>query len=80
MGDNATYPDITTMWEAIICFKDPHYEWHAWDYMFGTCGKYGVENLVVYLDEENDHSSSIVWFKKLAWRRLLVRKGRKRKN
>ncbi len=48
--------------------------------MFGTCGNYGVENLAVYLDEENDHSSSIVCFKKLAWRRLLVRKGRKRKN
>jgi hypothetical protein len=62
VGDHATYPGITTMWEAIICFKDPHSEWHAWDYMFGTCGNYGVENLVVYLDEENDHSSSIVWF------------------
>jgi len=48
--------------------------------MFRTCGNYGVENVVVYLDEKNDHSSSIVCFKKSAWKRLLVRKGRKRKN
>ncbi len=61
MGDHTIHPSITIMWEAIVCPKDLHSEWHAWDYMFGTCGNYGVENLVVYLDEEDDHSSFIVF-------------------
>ncbi len=29
VGDHATYLGITTMWEVIVCLKDPLSEWHA---------------------------------------------------
>lgn len=29
VGDHATYHGITIMWEAIVCLKNPHFEWHA---------------------------------------------------
>jgi hypothetical protein len=67
------------MWEAIVCPKDPHSKWHAWDYMFGTCGNYGVENLVVYLDEEDDHSSSIICLKCFSMEKVVSKKGEEKK-
>ncbi len=29
IGSNAIYPSITALWEAIVCPKDSHSEWHA---------------------------------------------------
>ncbi len=43
------------MWEAIVCLKNPHFEWHAQDCMFGTCGNCGVDNMALYPNEETWH-------------------------
>jgi hypothetical protein len=52
VGSHATYLGITRSWEAIMCHKDPQFEWHARDCVFGICKNCGVDNLALYLDEE----------------------------
>jgi hypothetical protein len=29
VGSHAIYHGITRLWETIVCFKDPHFEWNA---------------------------------------------------
>ncbi len=47
VGSHASYLGLIALWEAIVCPKDPHSEWHVWDCMFGTCEKCGVDNLTL---------------------------------
>ncbi len=70
------------MWEANVYRKNPHFEWHAQDYMFGTCEDCGVDNLALYLDEKDDtsHTSrAMVCCKCFNMEKVVTKKGEKKK-
>jgi hypothetical protein len=41
VGSHATCPNITALWEIVVCPNDSHSEWHAQNCMFGTCENSG---------------------------------------
>jgi hypothetical protein len=68
------------LWEAIVCPKDPHFEWHAQDCLFGTCEECGVDNLAFCPDEEEGTLSVVVCWKRFNVEKIVMKKVRKRKN
>lgn len=71
---------ITTFWEAIVCPKDTHYKWHAWDCMFGTCKDCGVDNLALYPNEEENTLFAIVCWKCFSMEKVVIKKGEEKIN
>ncbi len=70
---------ITTFWEAIVCPKDTHYKWHAWDCMFGVCKDSGVDNLALCPNEEEDTLLAIVCWKCFNMEKVAIKKGEGKK-
>lgn len=60
MGFHATFLIVTTLWEAIVCPKDLHLEWHSRDCVFGKCQDCVVDNLTFYLVEEEGTSNALL--------------------
>jgi hypothetical protein len=79
VGDHVTYLDIIDMWEAIVCPKDPLFEWHARDCMFSTCGNHGVDNLALCLNDKNNTSSAVLCWKCFSMENVLIKKGGEKK-
>ncbi len=72
IGFHVIYPSITTLWQAIVCPKDSHSEWHAQDCLFGTCEDCG---LAFCLDEEKGTSSNVVCWKCFGMENFVTKKG-----
>jgi hypothetical protein len=47
--------------------------------MFGTCGNYGVDNLALFLDEEDGTSRVVVYWKCFNMEKVLTEKGEEKK-
>jgi hypothetical protein len=79
VGSHATYLGIIGLWEAIVCPKDPHYEWHARNCVFGTCKGYNVDNLALCLDEEEGTLGVVVSWKCFSMKKVVIKKGEEKK-
>lgn len=75
VGSHANLAKIT-FWEAIVCLKDTHYKWHAWDCVFGTCKDCGVDNLALYPNEEEGTLFAIVCWKCFNMEKVVIKKGK----
>jgi len=65
----------TTMWDAIVYRKNPHFEWHTQNCMFGKCEDHGVDNLALYLDEKDGTSHAKVCCKCFNMEKVVTKKG-----
>lgn len=79
MGSHGIYLGLTTFWEVIVCPKNPHFKWHAQDYVFGKCENCGVENLAICLIEEEESSSALISQKNFNMETIVIKKGEERK-
>jgi hypothetical protein len=79
MGRHATYLGLTTLWETIVCTKEPHAEWRAQDCVCGECDHCGVKNLALCPIEEEGTSSAIVSWKHFNMEKIVTKKGEKKK-
>lgn len=79
MGFHATFLGLIALWEAIVCPKDLHLEWHSWDCVFGKCQDCGVDNLTFCLVIEEGTSNALVHWKHFSMETIVTKKGDKKK-
>jgi hypothetical protein len=79
MGSHAIYSSHITLWEVMVCPKDPHLEWHAEDFAFGSCEDCGVNNLALCPIEEEGISCTLGKWKYFSMETILTKKGENNK-
>jgi hypothetical protein len=77
VGSHATYFNITAVWEAVVCPKDPIRNGMPKIVCLGHVKI--VDNLALYLDEEEGTSSAIICWKCFSMEKVVTKNGEEKK-
>jgi len=79
VGNMATYPGLTTLWELVVYPCQKNSKWHARECLLGECENCGVENLPIYLVEKDALSNSSISWKQFSLKKIVTKKGKEKK-
>jgi len=76
---NLTFLSLTKTWECIVCPQDEFSKWHKRKCVMGDYDLCGIDNLPIFLIEEERSSNAIINGNIFLWSKLLLEVGRKKR-